>query len=56
VLGVFGGVWDGNFYAQGLCKQLDVLDKGGVVRIGCMHYNTIEELDQLFNLFDELLG
>ncbi|MBB1378091.1 cysteine desulfurase-like protein [Pseudoalteromonas sp. SR43-2] len=49
-------VWDGNFYAQGLCKQLDVLDKGGVVRIGCMHYNTIEELDQLFNLFDELLG
>jgi len=49
-------VWDGNFYAQGLCKQLDVLDKGGVVRIGCMHYNTIEELDQLLNLFDELLG
>ncbi|KTF13998.1 cysteine desulfurase-like protein [Pseudoalteromonas sp. H105] len=49
-------VWDGNFYAQGLCEQLGVLDKGGVVRIGCMHYNTIEELDQLFDLFDELLG
>ena len=49
-------VWDGNFYAQGLCKQLGVLDKGGVVRIGCMHYNTLEEMDTLFNLFDELLG
>ena len=49
-------VWDGNFYAQGLCEQLGVLDKGGVVRIGCMHYNTIEERDQLFDLFDELLG
>ena len=49
-------VWDGSFYAQGLCEQLGVLDKGGVVRIGCMHYNTIEELDQLFDLFDELLG
>ncbi|MGO2332692.1 MAG: cysteine desulfurase-like protein [Pseudoalteromonas nigrifaciens] len=49
-------VWDGNFYAQGLCEQLGVLDKGGVVRIGCMHYNTTAELDQLFNLFDELLG
>lgn len=49
-------VWDGNFYAQGLCKQLGVLDTGGVVRIGCMHYNTIEELDKLFDLFDELLG
>ena len=47
-------VWDGNFYAQGLCEQLGVLDKGGVVRIGCMHYNTIEELDQLFDLFDQL--
>ncbi|MEM5550607.1 cysteine desulfurase-like protein [Pseudoalteromonas neustonica] len=48
-------VWDGNFYAQGLCKQLGVLDSGGVVRIGCMHYNTIEELDKLFDLFDQLL-
>ena len=47
-------VWDGNFYAQGLCEQLGVLDKGGVVRIGCMHYNTIEELDKLFDLFDQL--
>ncbi|MBQ4834617.1 cysteine desulfurase-like protein [Pseudoalteromonas sp. MMG010] len=49
-------VWDGNFYAQGLCEQLGVLDKGGVVRIGCMHYNTIDELDKLFDLFDALLN
>ncbi|KZX01271.1 cysteine desulfurase [Pseudoalteromonas luteoviolacea] len=49
-------VWDGNFYAQGLCEQLGVMDKGGVVRIGCMHYNTIEELDRLFDLFSELLN
>ncbi|WP_404341450.1 cysteine desulfurase-like protein [Pseudoalteromonas mariniglutinosa] len=49
-------VWDGHFYAQGLCQQLGVLDAGGVVRIGCMHYNTIEELDKLFDLFELLLG
>ncbi len=49
-------VWDGNFYAQGLCEQLGVLDNGGVVRIGCMHYNTVEELDTLFDLFDKLLN
>ena len=49
-------VWDGNFYAQGLCKQLGVLETGGVVRIGCMHYNTIEELDKVFDLFDQLLA
>jgi cysteine desulfurase family protein (TIGR01976 family) len=48
-------VWDGNFYAQGLCEQLGVMDKGGVVRIGCMHYNTIEELEKLFSAFEELL-
>jgi cysteine desulfurase family protein (TIGR01976 family) len=47
-------VWDGNFYAQGLCEQLGVLDTGGVVRIGCMHYNTKAELDKLFDLFDLL--
>ncbi|WP_105166688.1 cysteine desulfurase-like protein [Pseudoalteromonas sp. T1lg23B] len=48
-------VWDGNFYAQGLCEQLGVMDKGGVVRIGCMHYNTIDELNRLFNAFELLL-
>lgn len=49
-------VWDGNFYAQGLCEQLGVMDKGGVVRIGCMHYNTIDELEKLFSAFEVLLA
>jgi cysteine desulfurase family protein (TIGR01976 family) len=49
-------VWDGNFYAQGLCEQLGVMDKGGVVRIGCMHYNTIDELEKLFSAFEALLN
>ncbi|MCF2910204.1 cysteine desulfurase-like protein [Pseudoalteromonas sp. DL2-H2.2] len=49
-------VWDGNFYAQGLCEQLGVMESGGVVRIGCMHYNTIEELDVLFGHFETLLA
>ncbi|MBJ7537405.1 cysteine desulfurase-like protein [Marinomonas transparens] len=37
-------LWDGNFYAQGLYKQLDLSDKGGVVRIGCLHYNKESEV------------
>ena len=41
-------VWNGHFYAIGLCKQLGVLDQGGVIRIGFMHYNSTEEIDQLF--------
>lgn len=49
-------VWDGNFYAQGLCEQLNINDKGGVVRIGCMHYNTESELAHLFRLIEQLLN
>ena len=41
-------VWNGHFYAQGLCGQLGVMDDGGVIRIGLMHYNTTAEIDQLF--------
>lgn len=41
-------VWNGHFYAQGLCEQLGVMDDGGVIRIGLMHYNTTAEIDQLF--------
>lgn len=41
-------VWNGHFYAQGLCEQLGLMDDGGVIRIGLMHYNTVEEIDQLF--------
>lgn len=47
-------VWNGHFYALGLIKQLDLLESGGVVRIGFMHYNTIEEIDQLFNVLAAL--
>ena len=49
-------VWDGHFYAQGLCQQLGVLETGGVVRIGCMHYNTVAEIDQLFERLAKLLN
>lgn len=41
-------VWHGHFYAQGLCEQLNLIDNGGVIRIGCMHYNTFDEIDTLF--------
>ena len=45
-------VWHGHFYAQGLCEQLNLMDKGGVIRIGCMHYNTFNEIDTLFEVLD----
>ncbi|MDO6762717.1 cysteine desulfurase-like protein [Agarivorans sp. 1_MG-2023] len=45
--------WHGHFYAQGMMQQLDILDKGGVLRIGFMHYNTHQEIDQLWDLLDQ---
>jgi selenocysteine lyase/cysteine desulfurase len=39
--------WDGNFYAMNLSERLGVEQKGGVLRIGLVHYNTMEEVDVL---------
>lgn len=50
------GVGAGNFYAQGLCEQLGIMQNGGVIRAGCLHYNTIEEIDQLFELIEAYLA
>lgn len=45
--------WDGNFYAMNLSERLGVESKGGVLRIGLVHYNTIEEVDRLVQALDE---
>src|SRR5581483_5300856 len=41
--------WDGNFYALDLTERLGVEDKGGLLRIGVLHYNTAEEIERLLN-------
>jgi selenocysteine lyase/cysteine desulfurase len=37
--------WDGNYYALNLTERLDVEKSGGFLRIGLVHYNTIEEVE-----------
>lgn len=49
-------VWNGHFYALGLVRQLGLEESGGVVRIGFMHYNTLEEVDILFDELKLILG
>jgi cysteine desulfurase family protein (TIGR01976 family) len=39
-------VWDGNFYALAVTERLGLEDKGGLVRVGLVHYNTLDELDR----------
>jgi cysteine desulfurase family protein (TIGR01976 family) len=43
--GIF--TWDGNYYALNLSERLGVEEKGGMLRIGLVHYNTIEEVERL---------
>jgi cysteine desulfurase family protein (TIGR01976 family) len=47
-------VWSGNMYALELTERLGLEDKGGLLRIGLVHYNTMEEVDRLLAALDEL--
>ena len=49
--GIF--VWHGNFYALPLTQALG-LEPAGLVRIGLLHYNTLEEVDRLLEALGEL--
>ncbi|MGQ9549720.1 MAG: cysteine desulfurase-like protein [Roseiflexus sp.] len=46
--------WDGNYYAINLTERLGVEADGGMLRIGLVHYNTVEEIDLLLEALDEL--
>ncbi|MDT8898417.1 cysteine desulfurase-like protein [Thermanaerothrix sp. 4228-RoL] len=40
-------VWDGNFYALAVTERLGLEGKGGLVRVGPVHYNTPDEVQRL---------
>jgi cysteine desulfurase family protein (TIGR01976 family) len=40
-------VWHGNYYALEVMKRLGLEEGGGAVRVGFVHYNTVEEVDRL---------
>lgn len=49
--GIFA--WHGNFYAIAVTEALD-LEPDGLVRIGLLHYNTLEEVDRLVAALAEI--
>ena len=46
--------WDGNYYALNLTERLGVEAIGGLLRIGLVHYNTLEEVDRLLAALKEI--
>ncbi len=47
-------IWNGNFFALQLTEQLHLEETGGMVRVGAVHYNTIEELDRCLNALESI--
>jgi cysteine desulfurase family protein (TIGR01976 family) len=50
--GIF--TWNGNFYALNLTQQLGLETSGGLLRIGCTHYNTTGEIYRMLQSLHEL--
>jgi cysteine desulfurase family protein (TIGR01976 family) len=48
--------WDGNYYALNVTERLDVEKSGGFLRIGLVHYNTVEEVDGLLAALGEIVA
>lgn len=40
-------VWDGNYYALAVTTRLGLEERGGMVRVGPVHYNTQDEIRKL---------
>ncbi len=47
-------VWDGNYYALSVTERLGLENSGGMVRVGPVHYNTMEEIDRFGELLREI--
>jgi selenocysteine lyase/cysteine desulfurase len=51
--GIF--VWVGNFYALELSEALG-LEPEGVLRVGVLHYNTMEEVERFLSELSSILA
>lgn len=49
-------VWSGHNYAVEAADALGILDSGGAVRVGSVHYNSVEEIDTLLAELEAILA
>ena len=50
--GIFA--WDGNYYALGIMERLKLESKGGALRLGLAHYNTMNEIDRVLESLEQI--
>lgn len=44
--------WNGTFYAQSVGERMGVEESGGWLRLGLVHYNTLEEIEQCLEVLE----
>jgi selenocysteine lyase/cysteine desulfurase len=49
-------VWDGNYYALAVTERLGLEESGGMVRVGPVHYNTLEEIQRFGDALGRIAG
>ncbi len=49
-------VWSGHNYGLEPAKLLGLLEGGGVVRVGAVHYNTAQEIDETLIAIEAIVG
>lgn len=49
-------VWSGHSYGVEPATALGLIDGGGVVRIGMVHYNTVEEIDEALTVIETIVA
>ena len=48
-------VWSGHNYAVEIARALGILETGGAVRIGPVHYNSVAEIDETVDALREII-
>lgn len=46
--------WNGNMYAMHLSERLGLEERGGFLRLGLLHYNTCDEIEETLAALDRL--
>ena len=46
-------VWNGHNYALAIVERLGLLEAGGMIRVGPVHYNTLDEIDQCLRVIEK---
>ena len=47
-------VWNGHNYALAIVERLGLLEAGGMIRVGPVHYNTMDELEKFGEVLKEV--